>query len=330
VVPAVNRLAKIVESLEKCGINTSNASTISILQRLAKNDRNLEVGSVSTELALSTYYNVKDAAGTETKSCIGSEIGMKVNGSVFPEFPFILSAHDAADAAKLVKILRVPDGATSLSIRQQDVKYEAESVKFVHHSIVPMERTTINIDSELARKVNCRVGVNEVLIMPWYTSTLNLHPSNCLDWIGIEGRRIFDALQYLHDYPDGGFAHMDVKAMNIFVDHANHCFLGDFGSCKPIGNPITSCSIAFCWEDVRGQTAHPKYDYFMLLVMVLIECLEDRRTYNTTFYDVGAQFVSVSKVVAAAQSRIELESTPGSLAGLLAEVMHKMKEFGVS
>ena len=202
-VPGVNRLAKIVESLEKCGINTSNASTISILQRLAKNDRNLEVGSVNTELAFSTYVNVKEAAGTETKSCIGSETGMKVNGSVFPEFPFILSAHDAAGAAKLVKILRVPDGATSLSIRLQDVNYEAESVKFIHASIVPMQRSTIEIDLEMAKKSNCRVGVNEVLIMPWCTSTLDKHPSNCLDWIGIQGRRILDALQYLHTYPGG-------------------------------------------------------------------------------------------------------------------------------
>ena len=326
----VNRMAKIVESLKKCGINTSNASTASVLVQLARNDRNLEVGSVNTELALSTYENVKEAAGTETKSCIGAEIEMKVNGSVFPEFPFILSAHDAAEAAKLVKILRVPDGATNLSIRQQDVIYEAESAKFRHDAIVPMERKTIIIDSELAAKVNCRVGVNEVLIMPWYTSTLNKHPSNCLDWIGIEGRRILDALQYLHAHPDGGYAHMDVKAMNIFVDHANHCFIGDFGSCKPIGKPITSCSTTFCWEDVRGQMAHPKYDYFMLLVMVLIECLEDRRTYSTTFYDVDGKFVSIPKIVAAAQSRIMLDSTPTALASLLAEVLHKVKEFGLA
>jgi serine/threonine protein kinase len=180
----------------------------------------------------------------------------RVNGSVFSEFPFILSAHDAADAAKIVKILRVPDGATNLSIRQQDVIYEAESAKFLHDAIVPMERKTVVIDSELAAKVNCRVGVFEVLIMPWYTSTLNKHPSNCLDWIGIEGRNIFDALQYLHAHPDGGYAHMDGKASNIFVDHANYGFIGDFGSCKPIGKPITSCSTAFCWEDVLGQMAH--------------------------------------------------------------------------
>jgi serine/threonine protein kinase len=86
--------------------------------------------------------------------------------------------------------------------------------------------------------------------MPWNSSTLNKHPSHLLDWIAIEGRRILEALQYLHSHPDGGFAHMDVKAMNVFVDHNNRCFLGDFGSCKPLGKPITSCSIKFCWEDV--------------------------------------------------------------------------------
>ena len=128
----------------------SNASTISVLQRLAKNDRFLEVGSVNTDLAYYTYINVRDAAGTETKSCIGAELGMKVNGSVFEDFPFILSAHDAANKPKLVKILRVPQGPTDLRSREQDVRFEAESVKFVHYAIVPMERKTIIIDIELA------------------------------------------------------------------------------------------------------------------------------------------------------------------------------------
>jgi hypothetical protein len=68
----------------------------------------------------------------------------------------------------------------------------------------------------------------------------------------------------------------------------------------------------------------------MLLVMVLIECLEDRRTYSTTFYDVDAKFVSVSKVVAAAHSRILLESTPAALANLLEEVLDKVIEFDLA
>lgn len=255
---SVNRMEKILEYLKKRNINTSNASVINTLHQLARNERYLEVASTNTEFALSTYENIRDAAGTETKSCIGEEIGMKINGSVFDEFPFILSALDANGASKLVKILRVSEGTNDRRIREQDVIYESESVKFVHSSIVPMERKTINIDIELARKVNCRVGINEVLIMPWYIGTLNKHPSNCLDWIAVEGRKLLDALQYLHSYPEkGGYVHMDVKAMNVFVDSNNnnisHWILGDFGSCKPLGEPITSCSISFCWEDVMGQ-----------------------------------------------------------------------------
>ena len=89
---------------------------------------------------------------------------------------------------------------------------------------------------------------------------------------------------------------MDVKAMNFFVDQQNNCFLGDFGSCKPIGKLITSCNIAFCWEDVWAQLAHPKYDLFMLLVMIFIECLEDRPvcSHKTSLYYVDANFINFS------------------------------------
>ena len=77
--------------------------------------------------------NVKDFASTETKSCIGAEIGMFVNGSVFDDFPFILSAHDADGTSKLVKILRVVDEVTPLASREQDVRNEeAECVKLVY------------------------------------------------------------------------------------------------------------------------------------------------------------------------------------------------------
>ena len=82
---------------------------------------------------------------------------MKVNASVFDEYPFILSANDSYGSAKLIKIKIL-----------RDVRYELESEKFV-----PMESRRIAIDDELALKVSCRVGTSDILIMPWYTSTLN-------------------------------------------------------------------------------------------------------------------------------------------------------------
>lgn len=320
-------MQRIIDSLKKCKINTSSPDVASVLNILARHERCLEVGSVNTELALSTYENVRDASHTQTKSCIGMEINMRINGSVFEDFPFILGAVDSANNPRLVKILRVPDGCLSLSTRQQDMRYEMESVKFIHPAIMPVECKTIVVDRELARKANCREGENSVLIMPWYICTLNKLPSNNLEWIAHEGRRILEALQYLHSYPGGGYVHLDVKAMNVFVDSKLHCFLGDFGSCKPIGESITSCTTFFCWERNLGKPAHPKYDYFMFLLMVLIECLQDRKTHSTAFYEPGAQHASMSKVLAAALSMSTLDTTPPSLVDLLMEVYNKLLEF---
>lgn len=182
-----------------------------------------------------------------------------------------------------------------------------------------MESRSISIDKELAKKASCRVGDNQVLIMPWYASTLNKHPSNCLEWIGQQGRGVLEALKYLHE---SGYVHMDVKAMNIFVDHTSHWYLGDFGSYKPIGAPVTSCTTKFCYEQVLGREAHPKYDYFMFLLMILIESLEDRREYLSVFYDApDAKNASFSKVCERAQAAIQLDSTPDALKSLLTEVL---------
>ena len=93
--------------------------------------------------------------------------------------------------------------------------------------------------------------------------------------------------------------------------------------------PITTSSITLCWEDARSQPAHPKYDYFMFLLMIMIECLEDRRTYTNIFYEGESRFASIAKIVEATKSRIELESTPPALAELLQGVLSKLIEFGV-
>ena len=133
--------------------------------------------------------------------------------------------------------MRVAEGVSELSIRTKDVQNEIDACNFQHDAIVPMTHSQIEVDQDTSRRVNCRVGRNNVLIMPWYQATLNKYPSTCLSWIDVEGRRIMSALEYIHSQK---FVHSDVKAMNVFVSHDGKWFLGDFGSCTRFGQPVTS------------------------------------------------------------------------------------------
>ena len=264
----MNRIATILANLKKHNINRPDAT---VIERISRSERLLEVGCATTDLSYSTYQNVKDTASSETKSYIGSVLGMKLNGVVFEDFPFILSARQN-NIAKLVKILRVADGASPLESRQKDVLYEMRAAEFVHTAIVPTQVCKITVDGEISRIANCRIGENDVLIMPWYQATLNKYPSSDLAWIAEEGVRIMDAVAFVHSK---GYVHMDIKAMNVFVNNEGHWFIGDFGSCKPINEPVTSSTFQFCYENVVGKPAIPKYDWFMLLLMILTEALED-------------------------------------------------------
>ena len=317
-----NRMEKIVQSLKKCHINKTDPI---VLSRIGQVDRFLEVGSVSTDLAVTIYKNVQAAAGSETKSCITTMTGLVLNGPVFDEFPFIFSAHDSHEIPKLVKILKVAEGVAALATRETDVEYEARSVQLKHPAIVPMELQEVNIDQEMALKANCRVGTVRVLVMPWYNSTLNKHPSHRLEWLGREGCRLPEALQFMHIE---GFVHMDVKAMNFLVDSEAHWFLGDFGSCKPVGEPVTSCSVQFCFHDPRNKEAHPKYDYFMLLLMLLVEALVDRRCFRDLFYQPNSKHACTLLVAKHARSILNGDA-PNEFKCLCHDVVNKLTEFDV-
>jgi serine/threonine protein kinase len=242
-----------------------------------------------------------------------------VNGYVFEEFPFILSVKNET-SAKLIKILRVPDGSTELSVGQDDVKYEIGASEFKHEAIVPMEYQCINVDLDAAIKANCRVGSNDVLIMPWYLTTLHKLPSNDLRWIAFEGNRIKSAIEYIHDK---GFVHLDIKAMNIFVDADLHWYLGDFGSCKPIGQRITSSTFQFYYEDMTLQLAQERHDWFMLLLMILIESLTDRKTYRQSFYN-NSKYARYDLTINYANSLIDDPDTIAELKTLLRELCNKL------
>jgi hypothetical protein len=117
--------------------------------------------------------------------------------------------------------------------------------------------------------------------------------------------------------------------MNVFVDSVSlQCFLGDFGSCKPVGQPVTSCSVLFCFHDPRNEKAHPKYDYFMLLVMLLVEALVDRKRFRDLFYQPNSQHACAVLVAKHAQSILDGDA-PDVFKDLCRDILQKLTEFEV-
>lgn len=157
---------------------------------------------------------------------------------------------------------------------------------------------------------------------------MNKCPSSNLEWIALEGKRVMSALEYIHSL---GFVHLDVKATNIFVSSDGKWILGDFGSCKRLGESVTSSTFQFGYEDMANKPATVSYDWFMFLVLLLTETLKDRRLYSILFYTSAlSRFGDFCKVFDYAKN-LTLDPTIGELIGeLLLKLGEICKVFGRS
>jgi serine/threonine protein kinase len=136
--------------------------------------------------------------------------------------------------------------------------------------------------------------------------------------IAREARRLFEALQYMHRV--AGFVHMDVKGDNVFFDNSGGWFLGDFGSACMIGGRIRSSTYTF-YHGAMDDVAHPRYDWFMLLVLLLIEMGEkDKWSQRFMNSDQGRR-VSYDKVMREADRAMIDESYPPELQSVIRDIM---------
>lgn len=104
---APSRIEKLVDSLKKHSINRPDAST---LQRISRDDKLLDFGSINTECAYDICRRVEEIATTATKSFIGKTLNLYINnGPISDDYPNIFSARDET-SFKMVKILRVGGG----------------------------------------------------------------------------------------------------------------------------------------------------------------------------------------------------------------------------
>jgi len=105
--------------------------------------------------------------------------------------------------------------------------------------------------------------------------TLADSPVFFLQNLVIQVRSVLEAIRYMHNM---GIIHMDIKESNIFIDHGGNWYIGDFGSSKEINEKITSTNLNFYLKkSILNQPANTKYDYFMLLMVLLRQTIEDKK-----------------------------------------------------
>jgi len=108
-------------------------------------------------------------------------------------------------------------------------------------------------------------GEKVFMLMPWYLHTLSVMPSVSSDAALVLYRSIAAALDFLHGR---GFAHCDVKASNICVDHrgAAPFVLVDLGSVARFGEAACSTE-AYVPSDFDASgvaVSSPQLDWWML------------------------------------------------------------------
>ncbi len=299
---------KVISSLAKCNINRPDEN---ILRRISKSDSLLRHASTSTDYAYNLYDELKITVQTPTQTYIGEIVGLNVDGPLDMDMG-ILNVFKASDIntgqLKVMKILRVPEGTKDYSIRKKDIEYEVYAANnFKHDAIVPMTHHRVELDTYWMKILRTNINLNEVLVMPLFSASLNSTPSNMSSAIiSRQGFRILDALEYIHGC---SYVHLDVKAMNIFVNGNGDWFLGDFGSCKPINELITSSSEQFYFKDIvfKSTLADPIIDWFMFLVLLMIETLVDRNDYENVFKVGDPTHVNYDLVVDFAKNKISTD-----------------------
>jgi serine/threonine protein kinase len=117
-----------------------------------------------------------------------------------------------------------------------------------------------------------------------------------------------------------GLVHMDVKGSNILIDQTGDWYLGDFGSARDINEAVFTTTPSFYPISLCGLPAHPKYDWFMLLVTILIELMPKKLAWAKELCDTERNIVTSPKVEQALAKAINSADVSAPLKSMLTTV----------
>jgi serine/threonine protein kinase len=215
--------------------------------------------------------------------------------------------------ARFIEV-KVPRSETEVlngsTLIPQRIKEEAEKEVLHGSTLVPQQKKEAGgVEEEEYRVVYA-------ILMPRYSTSVAKSPKFLPRNLLVQFSKLVEALNYMHLK---GIVHLDIKADNIFVDAEGEWVLGDFGSCKRIDQIVGSTTPLYHYERISGQKAKPAFDYYMLLVTLLIELLPDKHDFIDALTECqgGVTRASFRKVqTAASKYKVEIPSVKNLIENL--------------
>ena len=275
----------------------------------------------NVDSAVDLYERVCSLPSTFTKAIVQQQGDVSINGPLPNSNQKLLTGRRTGGQQIVAKLLVLDfDDIRPLEVRRAELSGEARccmDLAVADHSValVPHEVVRLDVTADMISQTR-RSGAFAALLMPRYLGSVARGPSCSAQVVTREGRRMIDALRFMHRL---GYVHMDVKGDNVFFDVNGVWFLGDFGSACKFDSPIRSSTEGFYHSPILRNPARPKYDWFMLLVMLLIE-LGNKEEWAKAFIEKG-NHVSEARIIAEAQ-RIIADTTHGQdLKDIVKEIM---------
>jgi len=317
--PSIAAIPVFLRLLSQGGITRPKENVVAKIQASFAAQLLLNIHSVDS--AMHFYRTIDDLPSTLTMNIVEGQAGVSISGPLSHDKPMILAGVRANGTAVVIKLLYTGlDDARRLEFRKGEIEHEVECCSKLYQAdrdiaLVPSEVVTLDAPQEFVRQSRT-TGRFQALLMPRYLDSVARGPTFPRMVIAREARRLVDALQYMHRV--AGFVHMDVKGDNVFFDNSGAWFLGDFGSACMIGGRIRSSTFTF-YHGALGDVALPRYDWFMLLVLLLIE-LGEKDKWSLRFMDSGQGRVSYDKVMREAERAMSDESYPPELQSVISDI----------
>ena len=300
-------------SLAQSGINAPAKHLLDTLVRRFPMRLSVVAGDVGG--ALDLYEEMKALPSTTTTARMKEESQIHLNGPASAENVNILIGSRSDKTPVMVKILiatanhpKLPFSALSEACRKEAKVCEKLGLSSTALPFVRSEVVDIGDSNGLFRKA---------IIMPTYVRTVadsaRLWPASLNDG----SSRMIQALRHMHSLD---LVHMDVKGSNILIDQAGDWYLGDFGSARDVNEAISTTTPSFYPVSLCGLPAHPKYDWFMLLVTILIELMPKKQEWAKELCDTDRNVVTFPRVAQSLVNALSSSDVSGPLKSMLSDI----------